>query len=465
MWSTDILARGNKPHSAAGLTERLDGIGVKFRQQLSELVERVGDTGLARANLESLTSSLRSACAEAGRSAFVAIVESRDVAAPTVELGDHTCRFKEAVEKKWFTPFGVAAIRRRTYASSDRSCKAVPLDATWGMADRFLTPEVEEMVAFASGLVTPCEVEQLLKKALPESPSATAIKRAIRDVGDYLEQERDKIESRIEQDAPLDTKGDSLIASWDGAMVPLRSEPTCTEWKEAGVARVSIYDNPGSPELRPEMRDSRYLARMPEPKMATLVDQVAAQIAGLREHHEFENVAVICDGKDSIWKAASRPEFEGAVFILDFYHAAEHLSAASNAIFGEGEPRAQRWFRKRRHDLRHFKGSIVNVLRALKRYFWRLKPGSARYEVVRKVIKHFTKNQQRMRYREFVDMGVPIGSGHVESAAKNIIGQRLKRSGMRWSSDGGQRVLNLRTLVKDGRWPAAWTEYRDRAAA
>lgn len=63
-----------------------------------------------------------------------------------------------------------------------------------------------------------------------------------------------------------------------------------------------------------------------------------------------------------------------------------------------------------------------------------------------------------MRCREFVGMGLPIGGGHVETVAKSIVGQRLKRSGVRWSTDGGQRVLILRTLVKDGRGLAAWAK-------
>ena len=54
-------------------------------------------------------------------------------------------------------------------------------------------------------------------------------------------------------------------------------------------------------------------------------------------------------------------------------------------------------------------------------------------------------------------MGLPIGSGPVESAAKNIVQARLKRSGMRWSRSGGQHVLNLRTYLKSNRWDVMWS--------
>lgn len=60
-------------------------------------------------------------------------------------------------------------------------------------------------------------------------------------------------------------------------------------------------------------------------------------------------------------------------------------------------------------------------------------------------------------YTDFIARGLPIGSGPVESAAKNIVQARLKRSGMRWSRDGGQHVLDLRTFLESGRWEPMWT--------
>ena len=36
-----------------------------------------------------------------------------------------------------------------------------------------------------------------------------------------------------------------------------------------------------------------------------------------------------------------------------------------------------------------------------------------------------------------------IGSGAVESAAKHLVQDRMKRAGMRWSRDGGEALLAL----------------------
>ena len=85
-----------------------------------------------------------------------------------------------------------------------------------------------------------------------------------------------------------------------------------------------------------------------------------------------------------------------------------------------------------------------------------LRKGSKRLKVVQNAIDYFCFHRDRMCYPDFVAMGLPIGSGNVESAAKNIVQARLKRSGMRWSRSGGQHVLDLRTYLQFGRWDSMW---------
>jgi len=43
-----------------------------------------------------------------------------------------------------------------------------------------------------------------------------------------------------------------------------------------------------------------------------------------------------------------------------------------------------------------------------------------------------------------------IGSGPVESACKVVVGQRLKQAGMRWSREGADAILAIRTAVLNG---------------
>lgn len=77
----------------------------------------------------------------------------------------------------------------------------------------------------------------------------------------------------------------------------------------------------------------------------------------------------------------------------------------------------------------------------------------------------FERNQSKMTYADFRRRGLPIGSGPVEAACKSLIKNRMCRSGMRWSREGGQRILDLRCYVKSNRWDLFWNEYMKLATA
>ena len=61
-----------------------------------------------------------------------------------------------------------------------------------------------------------------------------------------------------------------------------------------------------------------------------------------------------------------------------------------------------------------------------------------------------------MRYADLRAHNLPIGSGVVEAACKTLVSQRLKRSGMRWRTEGGQAILTFRALCQSERFERAW---------
>jgi hypothetical protein len=67
-------------------------------------------------------------------------------------------------------------------------------------------------------------------------------------------------------------------------------------------------------------------------------------------------------------------------------------------------------------------------------------------------IKYLQRNKRRMNFSELRQKKLPTGSGVVEVACKNLIGARIKKSGMRWSIDGGETVLILRSIILINRW-------------
>jgi hypothetical protein len=57
-----------------------------------------------------------------------------------------------------------------------------------------------------------------------------------------------------------------------------------------------------------------------------------------------------------------------------------------------------------------------------------------------------------MQYAAFRKLRLPIGSGVTEAACKRVFTQRLKLSGMTWSKEGAQRILDLRVILLSGLW-------------
>ena len=64
------------------------------------------------------------------------------------------------------------------------------------------------------------------------------------------------------------------------------------------------------------------------------------------------------------------------------------------------------------------------------------------------LIIYLTNNQHRMQYKTYIDMGVFIGSGAIESANREVIQKRFKLSGQRWTKTGLQQVANIRVAFK-----------------
>ncbi len=449
-----VIACGNDPHSSTTSSELVRQLTCKFEHELCEVVAAIGSEEFTPLRFGNALSGLRAMLASIGRDALTRLLREQDMARPSIEVDGRRARFRGISKCEWHTAFGKISVSRRTYRGDGPSApSAVPLDQSCGMAGRFMTPDVEEMAATSMAMLTANETALLLAKTLPEAPSATAIQNAVRRLGVEIDEQREAIEQTVESDAPLSRAGDTLVVGWDGVMAPLR-EGTKVAWREAGVATVSIY---GQTADGPEKLDTRYLARMPEKGMKTLLEQIVDQVVRAKHGRVFREFGIVCDGKDTIWAAAAaHPELHEAVWILDFYHASENLMKAAKAIHGNNEVAARRWHEKFRRRLLKKPNGADSAIRAMRRLRRTLRPDSKRSKVVKNAINYFCLHRTRMCYPDFVAMGLPIGSGNVESAAKNIVQARLKRSGMRWSRNGGQHVLDLRTYLKSGRWGHMW---------
>jgi hypothetical protein len=143
--------------------------------------------------------------------------------------------------------------------------------------------------------------------------------------------------------------------------------------------------------------------------------------------------------------------------IVDFYPVCGYVQQLADAIFGVGDE-AQRWAKEMRHVLKTKADGAARVLQsasALRRH--RGLCGQAKlYE---KAYRYIKKRTQWMRYALYKRQRLPLGSGITEAACKIVFTQRLKRSGMSWTIEGGQVILDLRVIKLSRVWGKVHQRY------
>ncbi len=67
-------------------------------------------------------------------------------------------------------------------------------------------------------------------------------------------------------------------------------------------------------------------------------------------------------------------------------------------------------------------------------------------------LNYFLKNRHRFAYTTMVGLGLPRGSGAVESAIRRVINLRIKGASIYWLPESVDAILLLRSFYKSGRW-------------
>lgn len=241
--------------------------------------------------------------------------------------------------------------------------------------------------------------------------------------------------------------------SADGAMVPLVGGT----WAEVKtVARVRPR---GAVEVVEQADGTRAVQTRDWSSFSRLADAETFTREALVERHRrgtatAKQVVAVMDG--STWLQhftdAHRPD---AVRVLDFPHAAEHVSAAARAVWGEGTEPTKQWLDRWLSDLKQ--GSAADVLAAL----CQLPVATAAHPraagaTQAATLEYLASRWEQIQYAAFREQGYPIGSGSVESGNKLIVEARLKGSGMHWARAQVNPMLALRNLACNDRWAEGW---------
>jgi len=338
---------------------------------------------------------------------------------------------------------GPVSVVRTLYRARRGERAVAALERRVGIVEGYWTPLAARHGAMLVSHLTPRDAEQVLTTLGHMQPSKSSLDRLPKALSARWEAQREDFEATVrEATVEVPDAARAVVVSLDGVMAPMRSGGG---YREAGCATASLVDGDG------ERLHSVRMGRMPQPHKATLKTMVAAEVEAVLSQRPDLTVVKVADGAKDNWTflAGALPD---GVELIDFYHAAEQLKDAFDAAYGADSSKAMAQFETYRHRLRHESNGVERVIRAL----GHLRSKHPSRDRIAQGLGYFRTNRHRMGYADAKAKGLPIGSGIVEAACKTLVTERLKRSGMRWGSHGGQAILTLRSLVQSQRFDHAW---------
>jgi hypothetical protein len=146
--------------------------------------------------------------------------------------------------------------------------------------------------------------------------------------------------------------------------------------------------------------------------------------------------------------------------ILDFYHFAEHVAAASAVCWGAETPESKNWTQKVLRRAKH-EGPLpvlqeIAATRGLLR-------AAVKRKALSKLEQYVAKRMEMTDYPRFVAAGFDIGSGPTEAKCKTVP-HRLKGSGMRWNLPNAEAMAALACVEQSNMLDDYWAQQRQRVA-
>jgi len=322
-----------------------------------------------------------------------------------------------------------------------------PLDEALGLqGNRGWTVGVQEAVSLLSCEAPFGTVADLMERLFGLSLTAPTAEELAESAGQRA--------ADLPPQAPMDSVPDTLILATDGCQAPQRDG-----WHEVKMATIYTKESRRcSAGNRSRLGQKQYVAGLENCEDFGAILELQAQAWQIQK---VRRVVFMGDGASWIWNL-SEMHFPQALEIVDFYHAAEHLWQAAEALWGNRDTSSatKSWVRRYRRLLRDGRVDLViaGIERGQTQFGARL--GTEAAKTVRLNLEYFRRNALRMRYGRFRQMNLPIGTGAVEGACKHVVQSRFKRPGTRWSSQGLRRMLALKVLRLNQQWERLWPQLK-----
>ena len=450
----------------------------KARQAVDALVDGIGEELNRRARLDQVEKSLFRGLMELGKSLLQQAVDEvadEEVAVASESLVNEAGVALQRVERtpqRLVTVFGELRVRGPVYAiRRKQKIQRAPVDERLGLPAGEFSYLFED---WAQRMVVKdafAEAAQSLHELLGIDVSVRSLEGMNRRMADDVEAFREL------QSAPAaDDEGELLVVLSDATGVPMHRRGGKMQMAYLGASYTvdrfhRTVDQVLDEVLRKECATSR-----PRPQHKRLYGDMTRALPNDSSHeydgrvgvfswlaHEVSTRSgdgsrpVIClmDGEHRLWARKRELLPDNVVEVLDLWHVMDRLwdvaSALHGASPGGADNAAPRDFVANRLRL-ILEGKVGRVIGGLRQTLTKRKLSKATAETIASTITYFSNNRDRMRYDKCLREGYPIASGVIEGACRHVVGDRLDRTGTRWTIDGAVSMLATRTTYLSDDW-------------
>jgi hypothetical protein len=371
------------------------------------------------------------------------------------------------------TIFGPVEIHRMGY-SRDGAPSIYPLDQTLALPARSFSYELQRRLVKAA-------VQNPFHESVEAIADLTGVSVPKRSLEEVLRDAARDFDAFYQERAPEPADGSILVAAVDCKGIPMvkpcDTQPTVrlTKGQKANRKRMAtvaavftrapwvrtpeqvvkslfrIRQTPADEPTAPRPENKRVWASLLKGKTA-VIEEVAQEMQR-RDPQGIKTRVALTDGERALQILVEGTL--GVTLILDLLHVLEKLWKAAYVFHAGGSLEAELWVLDR--TLRILLGEVSQVVKGIRQSVTKRKLFGAKRKTLCGVADYLHRNRARMRYDQYLAHGWPIATGPVEGACKNLIKDRMERSGMRWTGEMAEAIVQLRAIYLSGDFDRYWS--------
>ncbi len=420
-------------------------------EKLAEEIEKQMVENQVTISLSEIERTSRKLLQEIGRQAIAKVTQEQETAYPEQVIckKGHKMRYQRMRSATLHTVCGTCQVKRRYYLCPSCHKGRVPLDERLGLRPNGHSAELEKLMAMTGVQLPYGKGSDLFKALMLLEVSEPSLSKATLKVGELVrEQEAESQKNGADEAYLLQTKRENraplrLYGTIDAAKVQIREEEGY-QWRDLKLG--AWFTARGKPPKTPdgtwkiEAEQIHYYADIaPAKRFGELLwGSAVTHLA-----HLAQELIFLGDGAGWIWNLVAQ-HFPKAIQILDWFHASEHLMPVAQAAFSTTDEQFA-WVSMMKQLMWDGETDLlITHCRQLE--------ANSDAKVIGTTAAYFENHKARMRYAYFRSQGYQIGSGTIESAAKQIGLMRMKVPGASWNFENARKVAKARAAYLSDGW-------------